>query len=108
MPRPFVAGSIQRGTCRRMAVGDLPVEARQDLLCLADSQVRRGVGPGDPGPSPKSAKTYGKDPLRTSIWEAQEPKGAQSGVVPRHIAHNFGAHVAVGAMFAEEQAYFAQ
>jgi hypothetical protein len=60
------------------------------------------------GPSPIRAETYGKEPLRPSTWESCATKRSRVGEMPRDIAQNHGVHAELGAMFADEPAYFAQ
>jgi hypothetical protein len=60
------------------------------------------------GPSPIYAESYGKEPLRLSIWDDHVNKWGGDGGTPRDIAQNYGAHLAVCAMFANEPSYFAQ
>ena len=60
------------------------------------------------GPSLIRAKTYAKEPLRLSICDDYVNKRGRVGGTLRDIAQNYGAHVAVGAMFANGPAYFAQ
>jgi hypothetical protein len=59
------------------------------------------------GPSPIRAKTYAKGPLRLSICDDYVNESGGVGRALRDIAQNHGAHAAVGAMFADEPAYFA-
>jgi hypothetical protein len=80
-----------------------------DFVACAPSMDMHTVGPGSRydaywGASPIRAKTYGKESLCPSTWEScASEKGGISGM-PRDIAQNYGAHVAVGAMFANELA----
>jgi hypothetical protein len=60
------------------------------------------------GSRPIRAKTYGKDSLRPSIWGGYASEGGDLGLRPGDIAQNHGVQLAVGAMFADEPAYFAQ
>jgi hypothetical protein len=77
---------------------------RQVLEPESPRCVRAAFG----GSSPKSAKTYAKEPQRLSIWDNYDNKKGGVSRTARDIARNYGAHVAVCAMFANELAYFAQ
>ena len=60
------------------------------------------------GPGPNRAKTYAKEPLRLSIGDDDVNKRGRVGGIPRDSAQNYGVQLAVGAMFDDKPAYFAQ
>jgi hypothetical protein len=60
------------------------------------------------GSQPHPCENLRERTPRLSICDAYVNQQGSVGGTPRQIARNYGAHAEMGAMFADEPAYFAQ